>query len=733
MEKKQDDGTPQDFMMKYLPPFSFFFCAQDVVDYVLDAAQRSILFFDVLRQRGNNYFQRRSLEAPNVLLFGYEVIADGRTLPRPVNYMLMRIVPPEGMEAHPNKRPFIVFDPRAGHGPGIGGMKRDSEIGAALHAGHPCYFVGFLSKPVPGQLIEDICYAEAAFIEIVINRHPEADGKPCLIGNCQAGWQVMMTAALNPDLAGPIILAGTPLSYWGGVHGKAPMRYMGGILCGSWTVSLLSDLGNGLFDGAILVRHFENLNPGNTYWSKDYNLYSKVDTERERFLDFEKWWGNPVLLNGREIQYIVDELFVGNKLSAGEILTKDRVRIDLRRVQSPIVVFCSHGDEITPPQQALGWILDLYNSEDEIIASGQTIIYSLHASIGHLGIFVSGSVARKQYQEFSQNIDFIDILPPGLYEASFQLKDENVANADLLTTDYVMTFHPRKLDDLRALGGNDADDDLSFAAVARFSENIQGFYRLLFQPMVRAFANPWFADMLRQMNPVRQRFELFSDKNPCFAPLSAMVKVVEKNRRPVSTDNFLWKIQEDWSEQIVKSWDTLRDLRDHWIETVFLRTYGSPFVQAAVGLRSDHAVAKRRIGYDVERQKRVSEELDKLRTQFSEGGDLHAFVRSILYIAPLADERSFVMLRVLHDKNPSVPILTLDEFKALIRQQYMLVRLDPEYALQTLPDLLKDTSFSNADILESLRQIIFASGILTPAATERFARIEKILLGETVV
>ena len=50
----------------------------------------------------------------------------------------------------PRKRPFIVVDPRAGHGPGIGGMKQDSEIGVALAAGHPCYFVGFLPEPVPG-------------------------------------------------------------------------------------------------------------------------------------------------------------------------------------------------------------------------------------------------------------------------------------------------------------------------------------------------------------------------------------------------------------------------------------------------------------------------------------------------------------------------------------------------------------------------------------------------------
>ena len=102
---------------------------------------------------------------------------------------------PTGVEIDPTRRPFVVVDPRAGHGPGIGGFKADSEIGVAFKAGHPCYFVGFLPDPVPGQTIEDIARAEAVFLEKVIALHPEADGKPCVIGNCQAGWAVMMLAA----------------------------------------------------------------------------------------------------------------------------------------------------------------------------------------------------------------------------------------------------------------------------------------------------------------------------------------------------------------------------------------------------------------------------------------------------------------------------------------------------------------------------------------------------------
>ena len=44
------------------------------------------------------------------------------------------------------KPPVIIVDPRAGHGPGIGGFKRESEVGIALHQGHPVYFVIFYPK-----------------------------------------------------------------------------------------------------------------------------------------------------------------------------------------------------------------------------------------------------------------------------------------------------------------------------------------------------------------------------------------------------------------------------------------------------------------------------------------------------------------------------------------------------------------------------------------------------------
>ena len=478
----------------------------------------------------------------------------------------------------------MVVDPRAGHGPGIGGFKADSEIGVALRARHPCYFVGFLPEPVPGQTIEDILHAEATFLETVIARHPDAEGKPCVIGNCQAGWAMMMVNAVRPELFGPIIVAGSPLSYWAGVRGQFPMRYSGGLLGGSWLTALTSDLGAGVFDGAWLVQNFENQNPANTLWSKQYNLYANVDTEAERYLEFEKWWGGHVDLNAEEIQFIVDELFVGNRLASGDIRLSDGTAIDLRNIRAPIVVFCSKADNITPPQQALDWILDLYDDVDDIRRNGQTIVYTIHETAGHLGIFVSGSVARKEHDEFASNIDLIDTLPPGLYEAVLEPREAAGAGNGLVGGDWIMRCEPRTLDDIRAMGGNDPEDERRFATAARLSEINLALYRTFAQPYIRAAITPVAAEALRKVQPLRLSYAMMGRGTPMGAWLSSTAAMVEENRKAVSPDNPFLAMQEMMSRQIVEGLETFRKSSERLAEQTFHAVYGNPVLQTAMGI-----------------------------------------------------------------------------------------------------------------------------------------------------
>ena len=700
--------------------------AQQVTDYWVDGWQRTILFWDVLRQRSDQYYAQKAKVVPNVLSFDAELILDGRTFDRPVNYGLVRVKPPAGVVTDLKKRPFVVVDPRAGHGPGIGGFKADSELGVAMRAGHPCYFVGFTPDPMPGQTIEDIMHAEARFLEKVLELHPDADGKPCVIGNCQAGWAVMMLAATRPELFGPIIIPGSPLSYWAGVEGQNPMRYTGGVLGGSWLTALTSDLGAGRFDGAYLVENFENLNPANTLWTKNYDLWSRVDTEGPRFLEFEKWWGGHVNLNAEEMQWIVDQLFVGNRLATAEIVTSDGVRIDLRNIRSPIVCFCSKGDNITPPQQALGWVVDLYEKDEDILAQGQTIIYAIHETIGHLGIFVSGGVARKEHDEFASNIDLIDVLPPGLYEAVMIPKTADAINPELVSGDWIVRFEPRTLANLRAIVRPSPENERRFATARRVSEINLGLYRTLFQPFVQAFANQQAAEWLHKLNPSELPFELFSDRNPLMRQIAQLAEQVRGQRQPVSSDNPLLHIQAMISEGIIAALDGWRDLRDRSMEQLFLGIYSSPLLQALVGMRASDESPRRHPGLEPERIAFIQQRIAELKARVAEGGWREAAIRSLVYIGMAGsgvDERAFNELRQIRAGHIA---MTLEEFKQVLREQFFALLLDRDEALAAVPKMLPADAVVRAEILAAIRAVASAAGEVTGERAERLVRIEQL-------
>jgi hypothetical protein len=700
--------------------------------YGLDAWQRSMLFLDVLRQRGNAFLEREDDPMRHVLSFGFDVVLDGRDLPRPVNYWMARVTPPHG--APPTDRlarPFIVIDPRAGHGPGIGGFKADSEIGVAISAGHPCYFVGFRPEPEPGQTIEDVVRAIVAFAEEAGRRHAGAEGKPVAIGNCQAGWALLMAAAIRPGAFGPLMVAGSPISYWAGVPGKAPMRYLGGLLGGSWLTAMTGDLGGGKFDGAWLVSNFESGNPANTYWTKQYEVWADVDKAADRYLAFEKWWGGHVRLNAHEMQFIVDQLFVGNRLATGELIFSDGTHVDLRAITSPIIVFCSEGDDITPPAQALSWITDLYGDEDDLRTHGQTIVYSVHGSVGHLGIFVSGGVARKEHNEFASNMDMIDVLPPGLYEAVLRPAQPE-ARAELAGGDWLVNFESRSFADLAQHGGTEAEDEKRFAAARRVSETNLALYRQYAQPAMRALATPPFTWAMEQMNPARLSYTLFSDRNPAMAWVRWAAELARADRRPVPDDNPGRVAERQVSEAATRMLDAYGRQRDALTERVFQEVYSSPLVQAATGLAAETTPPRPRPGRSPDHDRFVALATERLRAAMTRGGLHEAVLRALLWVrlpTANADERSFAIIRRVR-ATMGREVLPLAEFKRAIRQQFFMLLIDEAHAVATLPALLPPDPAMRGKALAVLRSVIEAAGDLPPEAARRMAEVERIFTSE---
>jgi len=692
-------------------------------EYLVDSVQRSIIFTDILRKRGNNYIKHIRSGQPPVLTFNYEMILNAKNFKHPANYALVRISDRRKKDAAPGhgerrqktkdrperpKRPIVIIDPRAGHGPGIGGSKRDSEIGMALEYGHPVYFILFYTDPIPGQTLPDVIEAIEIFIEKVVELHPYADA-PAVMGNCQAGWAAALAYADRPGIGGPLVLNGAPLSYWSGVSGVNPMRYKGGLLGGVWVNSLLSDLGNGVFDGANLVLNMELLNPANTFWTKQYNVYSQLDTEEERYLNFEKWWGGFFMMNTEEIHYIVRNLFVGNKLERGELELREGQKLSLKNIDSPILVFASMGDNITPAQQALNWIPRVYSSVEDIKRHGQVIVYIVHKDIGHLGIFVAGSVAKKEHNQIIRNFDMIDFLPPGLYEM--------VIEGDIKSGKFTTDFAPRTFADIAAYDDGTADET-DFSVVAKVSEANDNLYQLVARPWVKLWATELGAEIIRYLHPLRTQRYLFADINPLMRPLKNIASITRQNRKPAAADNLFTAMEKDFAAYIDGILDIYRDYRDLNQESLFKQIYGSdwlrllfPPVEAELSREAQEVLADH----------------DKRLEAMEQGGVAEGLIRIYMATAKINQgikRKHYEIGTEIALTHKVLSKLRPAKFKKIMQEQTAILQADEDKAINALSVLIKDKD-DRMEALSIARRLFLADGAYNDAEKMMLEKIKK--------
>ncbi|WP_349570529.1 DUF3141 domain-containing protein [Azotobacter salinestris] len=690
--------------------------------YGVDVAQRSVLFWDTLRQRGDNYLEHVRQGQPPLLHFDHEMVLDGRTFARPVNYALLRILPPAGQEVDPRQRPYLVIDPRAGHGPGIGGFKDDSEVGVILRERHPVYFVVFFRLPEPGQTLLDVCAAEQHFVRKVRELHPDSP-RPALVGNCQGGWATMMLAATDPDTTGPVVINGAPMSYWGGAlqegEGDNPMRYAGGLLGGSWLASFAADLGNGLFDGAHLVENFESLNPANTFWDKYYHLFANIDSEPPRFLEFERWWGGYFLMNREEIEWITHNLFVGNKLWSGETRAGKGRAFDLRDIKSPIVLFASLGDNITPPQQAFNWVADIYGSTEEIKTRGQVIVGLLHQDVGHLGIFVSGRVARKEHAQIVEVLKSIEMLPPGLYGMAIQERPGAGGRME-----YEVEFHEHRLEEVSArLNRLQRADEKPFEAVVALSDLNQRRYELFVRPWVQLVTNERSAELMRQLHPLRLQRWGFSARNPWLwwlAPTAAMVRT-QRQALEVDRDDLPHHGERLASELISASLDYYRAMRDACGEALFFQTYGNLFsllLGESPAATAPSAVEPQELPF-----------VEEALAAIGEGGYDEACARVMVLLSRKGElplSRLAAKQEVARDHADLLPQLPPETWRRIRGEQEIIVHYAPEQALATLPALLAEPADRDR-LLTLLERLMKDERVQRSAPTaEQRAMLERI-------
>lgn len=173
---------------------------------------------------------------------------------------------------------------------------------------------------------------------------------------------------------------------------------------------------------------------------------------------------------------------------------------------------------------------------------------------------------------------------------------------------------------------------------------------------------------------------------------------------------------------------TYGELRDAMTEAVFLNTYGSPLLQALVGFAPGQDTPHR-IERDLVRDADRARLQTELEHRFDVGDPAEGMVRALIYIRlpeGSVDERGFSVLKLIRDSRPADKRISQARFKEIVREQYLLVCLDEERAIATLPKLLGTDATERQAALDALHRVVAATGAMSDEGRRRLGRIEAL-------
>jgi len=295
-----------------------------------------------------------------------------------------------------------------------------------------------------------------------------------------------------------------------------------------------------------------------------------------------------------------------------------------------------------------------------------------------------------------------------------------------------MRCEQRTLDDLRALGGNSPEDERRFATAKKVSEINLANYRTYMQPWVRAMAAPWMAEWMHKLHPLRLSYEIFGGEGPLMKRVSAQAEAIRQHRKPVAKTNPFMEAQETVSKGIVNALDKWRDAQEALSESMFLAIYGSPALQAAVGI-DPNANPSPRPEMSVEHRKRLDARIAELKSKISSGGLRESGIRALLYVGMsrgMVDERSLEALRRMRRQDTGSR-LSIAEFKMLVREQFFMLLLDQEAALAAIPNMLPADMDARRTVFAAIHEVLSAAGEISGETRTRLDRVAELFgLGE---
>jgi Protein of unknown function (DUF3141). len=183
-------------------------------------------------------------------------------------------------------------------------------------------------------------------------------------------------------------------------------------------------------------------------------------------------------------------------------------------------------------------------------------------------------------------------------------------------------------------------------------------YRKYVQPWVKSMVTPQMAELMRNWHPLRLQYEMLSSQNPFMTAVENAADKAREERKPVAKDNPFLTFQERHIETNRQFARSMARLAGEASEAMFLAVYGSPALQAAVGVDPESTPSRRR-EMDARHRELLQARIAELKSKIGSGGLREAGIRALLYVGSargMVDERSLEALRRLRQADESARI-----------------------------------------------------------------------------
>lgn len=259
----------------------------------------------------------------------------------------------------------------------------DTSFVAATGEDRPCYLIDWgYPGAEAGHLPLSYYYHTAIRRAVRAIRKETGAEKVQLLGYCIGGTLAYAHACLEPESIDRLTLLAAPLDFSDmGVLGLYAERFP------SEEIRSALDF----MPGWLLACSFQFIQPMGTL-AKTKMFRDKVGDPRfeELFLSMERWISDPVDFPIRSYYELLTDLYKGNKLAKGELMTADGRRVDPAGRTCPLLIVQAELDHIAPVPCTLPPASDVAPRQPLLLPSG------------HIGITTgrNGATARAGVRGF---------------------------------------------------------------------------------------------------------------------------------------------------------------------------------------------------------------------------------------------------------------------------------------------------------------------------------------------